>query len=191
MDLGFSGLFTNWVTIPHKWPPPISQHLYAKCQMFSTQSPTIGTWGKQPPLISCHNHFLAWQLYSFPLSFNACNSLRASSPGHSGGRAGKGRRACTYVSGICFEKVDAKPWLAEMTLAMKSLPLAHVFQCLFTFALISASCWWWKFDSSFDGGPQGNWRWNSNSRGIIASSPSFTCLAARATLRANVPRLRL
>ena len=28
------------------------------------------------------------------------NSLRASSPGRSGGRAGKGRRACNYVSGI-------------------------------------------------------------------------------------------
>ena len=100
MDLGFSGLFANWVTIPRKQPPPISQHLYPKHQTFPTQSPTIGTWGKQPPLISCHNYFLAWQLYSFPLSFNACNSLRASSPGHSGGRAGKGRRACTYVSGI-------------------------------------------------------------------------------------------
>ena len=28
------------------------------------------------------------------------NSLRASSPWHSGGEAGKGRRACNYVSGI-------------------------------------------------------------------------------------------
>ena len=28
------------------------------------------------------------------------NSLRASSPGHSGGRTGKGRRACSYVSGM-------------------------------------------------------------------------------------------
>ena len=28
------------------------------------------------------------------------NSLRASSPWHSGGKAGKGRRACNYVSGI-------------------------------------------------------------------------------------------
>ena len=40
---------------------------------------------------------------------------------------------------ICFEKVDAKCWLGEMTLVMTSLPLAHVFQCLFTFALISTS----------------------------------------------------
>ena len=35
---------------------------------------------------------------------------------------------------ICIQKVDAKCWLAEMTLAMTSLPLARVFQCLFTFA---------------------------------------------------------
>ena len=40
---------------------------------------------------------------------------------------------------ICIEKVDAKCWLAEMTLVMTLLPLAHVFQCLFTFALVSAS----------------------------------------------------
>ena len=32
---------------------------------------------------------------------------------------------------ICIEKVNAKSWLAEMTLVMTSLPLAHVFQCLF------------------------------------------------------------
>ena len=42
---------------------------------------------------------------------------------------------------ICIEKVDAKCWLVEMTLVMTSLPLAHAFQCLFTFALVSASCW--------------------------------------------------
>ena len=34
-----------------------------------------------------------------------------------------------------------KWWLAEMTLEMTSLPLARVFQCLFTFALVSASNW--------------------------------------------------
>ena len=39
---------------------------------------------------------------------------------------------------ICIEKVDAKYWLAEITLVMTSLPLARVFQCLFTFALVSA-----------------------------------------------------
>ena len=37
-------------------------------------------------------------------------------------------------------KVDAKYQLAEMIFVMMSLPLARVFQCLFTFALVSASC---------------------------------------------------
>ena len=40
----------------------------------------------------------------------------------------------------CIKKVDAKCWLAEMTLVMTSLPLTRVFQCLFTSALVPA-CW--------------------------------------------------
>ena len=36
-------------------------------------------------------------------------------------------------------KVDEKYRLAEMTFVMTSLPLARVFQCLSTFALVSAS----------------------------------------------------
>ena len=39
----------------------------------------------------------------------------------------------------CIEKVDANAD-AEMTLLMTSLTLASVFQCLFTFALVLASC---------------------------------------------------
>ena len=39
---------------------------------------------------------------------------------------------------ICIEKVDAKCWLAEMTLVNTSLPLARLFQRLFTFAFVSA-----------------------------------------------------
>ena len=42
---------------------------------------------------------------------------------------------------ICIEKVNAKCWLAEMTLVMTSLLLAHVFQSLFTFTLIATSRW--------------------------------------------------
>ena len=33
---------------------------------------------------------------------------------------------------------------------------------------------WGKTDSSVNGEPQGNWRWNSNSRGVIASYPFFS-----------------
>ena len=31
-----------------------------------------------------------------------------------------------------------------------------------------------KSISSVDGEPQGNWRWNSDSRDVVASSPSFS-----------------
>ena len=71
----------------------------------------------------------------------------------SGGGAEKGSRTCNHIwnLNICIEKVDAKCWLAEMTLVMTSLPLALVFQCLFIFALVSAWRWlteiwqlsWW------------------------------------------------
>ena len=70
------------------------------------------------------------------------NSLQAGSLGCSGVGAGKGRRAYNYISGIWIsasKKSMQKCWLADMTLVMMSLPLAHVFPCLLTFALISTS----------------------------------------------------
>ena len=42
----------------------------------------------------------------------------------------------------------------------------------------------YKSDSTVDGEPQGNWIWNSNSRDVVASSPSFSLPAARAPRRA-------
>ena len=85
-------------------------------------------------------------LNSFPHSLHSIPSLQASSPGRSssGGEEGARKESlqlCLWNLNICFEKVNAKCWLAEMTLVMKSLPLARVFQCLFTFALVSASRW--------------------------------------------------
>ena len=41
-----------------------------------------------------------------------------------------------------------------------------------------------KSDSSVDGKPQGNWRWNSNSGDLVASPPSFSRPAARTARRA-------
>ena len=32
---------------------------------------------------------------------------------------------------------------------------------------------WWKSDSSVDGKPQGNWKWNSNSRNVVVLKLSF------------------
>ena len=66
-------------------------------------------------------------------------SLRASSPG----RENEIKLSFTSLEfgNLCIEKVDAKCWLAEITLVMTSLPFARVFQCLFTFALVSSSRW--------------------------------------------------
>ena len=54
----------------------------------------------------------------------------------------------------------------------------------FFFCLFLLFADWRKSDSSFDGESQGNWRWNSNSRYVIASSPCFSRPAARAPWRA-------
>ena len=43
---------------------------------------------------------------------------------------------------------------------------------------------WRKLDSSVDGEPQEHWRWNSTSRDVFASSPSFSRPAAKAPRRA-------
>ena len=41
---------------------------------------------------------------------------------------------------------------------------------------------WRKSDSSVDREPQGNWRWNSNSRDVLASSPNYCLLPFPAPL---------
>ena len=116
--------------------------------------------------------------------FNFFSSLRARSPWRSGGGAGKGRRACNYVSEIWIPAWKSRCWLAKVTLVTSSLSLARVFQCLFTFVLVSASLWLaeiWKLSRQ---GATGNWRWNSNSRDVVASSPSFSRPASRGPRRA-------
>ena len=50
----------------------------------------------------------------------------------------------------------------------------------FRFALISG-----KSDTSVDGEPQGSWRWNSNSRDTVVSSPSFSRPAFRVPRRVH------
>ena len=54
-----------------------------------------------------------------------------------GGKSKENLQLRLWNLNICIEKVDAKEMLIdEMTLVMTSLPLAYVFQCLFTFVLI-------------------------------------------------------
>ena len=85
----------------------------------------------------CINH--CWS--SFTLWLTCEQALRATL---AAGR-GKERELATTVRlwnlNIYIEKVDAKCWLAKMTLVMTSLPLARVSQCLSTVAIVSASRW--------------------------------------------------
>ena len=98
------------------------------------------------------------------------NSLRASSPGYSGGRAGKGRRACSYVCGMWIpppcgssrrlsnqisDQGEAKK-MANVRMSSPSISISNRrFRCRY-----------------------------SNSRGVVGSSSSFSCPAARGPRRA-------
>ena len=121
------------------------------------------------------------------LLFRFNNSLRASSLWlwRPGGKRKGSLQLHLWNLNICTKKVNAKLWLAEVTLVMTSLPLAHVFQFFFLHSrLFPLHADWQKSDSSIEGEPQGNWRWNANSRDVVVSSPSFSHPAARAPQRA-------
>ena len=79
---------------------------------------------------------------------------------------------------------NAKFLLAEMTLVMTSLPWHVISNVCLNSRSFPLRADWRKSDSSVDGEPQGNWRWNSNSGDVVASSPSFSRPAARASRRA-------
>ena len=98
-----------------------------------------------------------------------------------GGRGG-GKRKGSLQLRLWNWKVDAKCWLAKMTLVMTSL---HVFfnVCLHSRSFLRRADWR-KSDSSVDGETQGNWRWNSNYRDVVESSPSFSRPTAGAPRRA-------
>ena len=57
---------------------------------------------------------------------------------------------------------------------MMSLPLTRVFQCLFTFALVSASRWLAEIWQLSRQGATGNWRWNSWARSIQPKFPEIS-----------------
>ena len=125
--------------------------------------------------------------------FIACHLLTepasklSGAPWRLGGKRKENLQQRLWNLDICIEKVDAKSWLAEMTLVMTLLPRQLSWHVFSVFVYIRAhSRWfplradWRKSNSSVDGEPQGNWRRNSNSRDVVASSPSFSCPAARA-----------
>ena len=110
------------------------------------------------------------------------SGLRSSSPGRSGGGAGKGRRPCNYVSGI---------WISASKRRCKMLIGGDDFSndvitlgtCFFNVCSHSHSfslrADWRKSDSSVDGEPQGNWKWNFTLQALLPYRP-----AAREPLRA-------
>ena len=115
-------------------------------------------------------------------SGRGASSLRTSSPGRSGGEAGKGRRPCSYVSGI---------WISASKRRCKMLIGGDDFSndvitlgtCFFNVCSHSHSfslrADWRKSDSSVDGEPQGNWKWNLTLQALLPYR-----LAAREPLRA-------
>ena len=99
-----------------------------------------------------------------------CCSLRASSLGHSGSGVGKGRRACYYISGIWYlhqkGRCEMLIGIDDTTKNITTLG-TFFFQCLFTFALFSPSCWLVEIWQPSSWEPQGNSWWDSNSISIL------------------------
>ena len=97
------------------------------------------------------------------------------------------RELSTASSKIEYLKVDSKSWLAEMTLVHDVITLGACFHVFSNVCLSSRSsplrADWWKFGSPVDGEPPGNWRRNSYSRDVVASSSSFSRPAASAPWR--------
>ena len=99
----------------------------------------------------------------------------------------KERELSTTSSKIEYLKVDSKCWLAEMTLVHDVITLGACFHVFSNVCLRSRSsplrADWWKFGRPVDGERPGNWRRNSYSRDVVASSSSFSRPAASAPWR--------
>ena len=106
-------------------------------------------------------------------------SLRASSPGRFGGGAGKMEGELATMS-LEFEYLHRKSQCEMLIggddISNDVMTIGTCFLCLFTFALVSFE--------PIGGEPQGKWRWNLNSRDVVASCPSFSRPAAKVPRRA-------
>ena len=94
--------------------------------------------------ISCVSIFVAiaiHRLFSFLflVPFSSSKAFFSGALWRRGGKRRESLQPRLRNLNICIEKVDTKCRLADMTLVMTSLPLALVFQCLFTFTLVSAT----------------------------------------------------
>ena len=101
-----------------------------------------------------------------------------------GALAGKGRRACYYVSGIRISASKKSMWNTKViTLGMCFSMFVYI-RTHFHSHSFPLCTDWWKSDSSVDGESQGYWRWNSSSRDAVTSCPSFSCPTNRVPRRA-------
>ena len=82
--------------------------------------------------------------------------------------AGREKEGELWNLNVCIKKVYAKCWLPSADYPR------HVFfnVCLHSHSFPLRADWR-KSDSSIDGEPKGNWRWNSNSRDVGTSSLPF------------------
>ena len=110
-----------------------------------------------------HGHYNRSSVFSIQSHLNT--SLRPSSPGRSGGGAGKGREACNYVSGIW---IPASKSRCKMVIGIDDISNVVI---TLMFAYIRAD--WRKSDHSVDGEQQGNWKRNLNYRGSCKLSFLF------------------
>ena len=92
-----------------------------------------------------------------------------------GGKSKENLQLRLWNLNICIEQVDAKEMLIDRDDI--SDDIIALGTCFSMFVYIRAD--WQKSDSSVDREPQGNWRWNSNSRDVLTSSPSFSHPATR------------
>ena len=125
----------------------------------------------------------------FNIDGNKHSSLRASSPGAL--TAGREKEEELATTSLEF-------WLAEMTLVMMSNDVITLGTCFSmfvfiraTFALLSALRWLSEIWQLSRRGATGNWRWNSYSSDVVASSPSFSRPTTRAPRRAFSPAINI
>ena len=110
-------------------------------------------------------------------------ALRSALAGGGGGEEGE-----VGTTSLEFEYLHGKSrWemlIGGYDINNDVITLGPLLMFVYIFLLFLLFADWGKSDSSVDGEPQGSWRWNSNSRDVIASSPWFSRPAARAPRRA-------
>ena len=117
-------------------------------------------------------------------------SPRPSSPERSCGwrGGGGGEEGEVATTSLEFEYLHGKSrWemlIGGYDINNDVITLGALLMFVYIFLLFLLFAGWGKSDSSVDGEPQGSWRWNSNSRDVMASSPWFSRPAARAPRRA-------